>query len=210
MSRQEESGGSRTERKKEETKKKIIAVAMNLFKQNGFDATTMEQIAEEADIAKGTLYNYFPVKEAILSAYIQRAFKEKNPARITQLQKMPDTRSRLILILSQLIEGVQAQREIFEKFLVYRVQNIISLHKVESEKSGIELLATEIIVLGQKSAEIRNDIPVEILLDLFEFIFVEVAKQLFLEPEKFKAREVIERCVDLFMNGVKPKIKKKS
>lgn len=208
MRQKEASGGSRVERKKEETKKKIIDVAMKLFKQHGFNVTTMEQIAAEVDIAKGTLYNYFPVKEAILSEYIQRAFKEKNPRRILQLQKLPDTRSRMISILNELVEGVQAQKEIFEKYLIYRVQNIISFHKVESEKSGIELPITEMIVLGQKSAEIRNDLPLEIMLDLFEFVFIEIAKQFFMEPEKFNAREAIEIGVDLFLNGVKPEPKK--
>ena len=65
---------SRIERKKEETRLKIIAVAMSLFKAHGFDVTTMERIAAEVDIAKGTLYNYFPVKEAIVSEYIRRTF----------------------------------------------------------------------------------------------------------------------------------------
>ncbi len=210
MRLQEAPGGSRVERKKEETKKKIITVAIKLFKKHSFDATTMEQIANEVDIAKGTLYNYFPVKEAILSAYIQQAFKEKNPARIMRLQKMPDTRSRMILILSELIEGVQGQREIFEKYLVYQLQKIVSLHKDERIKSGIRLLATEIIELGQKSGEVRNDIPLDILLDLFEFVFIEVVKLFYTEPEKFKPRESIERCVNLFMNGVRPETKKNS
>ena len=74
-------GSSRVERKKEETKRKIIEVALNLFKQQGFEATTMEQIASVVDIAKGTLYNYFPVKEAILNEYIQRAFQARNMER---------------------------------------------------------------------------------------------------------------------------------
>lgn len=204
MSIKEMPGGSRVERKKEETKQKIIIVAMELFKKQGIDVTTMEQIAREVDIAKGTLYNYFPVKEAIIDEYIKRIFREKNSDRIVRLQKMPDTRSRMILILSELVEGLQVQKEIFEKYLVYRIQNMISLQKVESEKSGIELLIIEIIRLGQKNAEIRNDLPIEILIDLFEFVFIEIAKQFYTEPEKFKAYEAIEQCMDLFMNGVKP------
>lgn len=58
--------GSRIERKKEETRKKIISVAMDLFNRQGFDQTTVEQIAEVADVAKGTVFNYFPAKDAIV------------------------------------------------------------------------------------------------------------------------------------------------
>lgn len=203
MSREEVSGGSRVERKKEETKKKIINVAIDLFRQLGFNATTMEQIARKADIAKGTLYNYFPVKEAIVDEYIKRLSMEKNSERISRLAKLPDTRSRLLAGIGELIQGVQAQKEIFENYLVYQMKNTISLKKEPGEKSGIEILAAEIIKLGQESSEIQKDLPLEIMIDLFVFTFIEAAKQFYMDPDRFIALEVIEQCADLFMNGVK-------
>jgi AcrR family transcriptional regulator len=167
----------------------------------------MEQIAEEVDIAKGTLYHYFPVKEAILSEYIQRSFRERNAERIQRLQKQPDTRSRLALALSELMEGVQAYPEIFEKYHVYRVQNMISLRQDAGMQSGIGLLSTAIIQLGQANGEVRTDIPLDILLDLFEFVFIEVAMQFYKEPGKFNTPQAIEQAirqgVDLFMDGAK-------
>ncbi|MGE5606158.1 MAG: TetR/AcrR family transcriptional regulator [Bacteroidota bacterium] len=193
---------SRVERRKEETKLKIISVAMKLFQEKGVAMTTMEQIAMEADIAKGTLYNYFPVKEAIISEYIQRSFRDKSPDRIKRLQEIPDTRSRIVSILTELMEGVQAQKDIFEKYLVYQIQNMISLHRDAVIKSGFEQLGIEIIKLGQKSGEIRKDLPLEILAAFFGFVFIEVAQQFYTEPEQFKAGEVIEQCVNLFMDGV--------
>jgi AcrR family transcriptional regulator len=203
MHSKEVPSGSRIERKKEETRQKIITIAINLFKEQGVDAITMEQIAREADIAKGTLYNYFPVKEAIISEYIQRSFKEKNLDRIMQFSKLPDTRSRMVLILTTLIEGVQAQKEIFEKYLVYQIQNMLSIHRDAGFKSGMKLLAQEIIVLGQKDGEIRSDLPLDILVALFEFVFIEVAQEFYMKPDSFNARETIESCVDLFINGAK-------
>lgn len=178
---------------------------MKLFKEKGIDMTSMEQIAMEVDIAKGTLYNYFPVKEAIISEFIQRSFQEKSSSRIRNLQKLPDTRSRIVSILTELMEGVQAQKEIFEKYLVYQIRNMISLHKDTSIKSGFEQLGTEIIILGQKSGEIRKDLPLEILTAFFGFVFIEVAQQFYKKPEQFKAGEVIEQCVNLFIDGVKQK-----
>ncbi len=203
MNSKELPSGSRVERKKEKTKQKIITIAMELFKKQGVDVTTMEQIANEVDIAKGTLYNYFPVKEAIISEYIQLNFQANNSERVLQFSKMPDTRSRMILILSTLMEGVQEQKEIFEKYLVYQIQNMISVHRNAGVKSGIKLLANEIIILGQKDGEIRSDLPFDILIALFEFVFVEVAQEFYMKPETFNARETIESCVDLFMNGAK-------
>ena len=67
----ETQGEGRMERKKRKTRQKIVIVAMDLIQRQGFDSTTMEQIAVEADIARKTLYNHFPVKEAIVDEYVR-------------------------------------------------------------------------------------------------------------------------------------------
>jgi AcrR family transcriptional regulator len=56
---------SRRERKKEETKERIVEAAFALFRKHGVAATTVEEICERADVAKGTFFNYFPRKEAV-------------------------------------------------------------------------------------------------------------------------------------------------
>jgi AcrR family transcriptional regulator len=196
---------SRFERKKEETKNRIIRVAMALFKKQGVDETTMEQIAKEVDIAKGTLYSYFPVKEAIISDYMKQAFKEKNKDRILQFRKLKDTRTRLLVLFTELIEGIGANREIFEKYIIYRMRNMVSFHQEQSQKSGLNLLVLEIIELGQKENEIRTDIPIHVLEDLLEFAFVEVAKQFIIESKQGNnvsdIHVTINQCIDIFIHG---------
>lgn len=207
MTQHEAPGGdNRVERKKEQTKQKIIATAMELFQKQGIEATTMEQIAREVDIAKGTLYNYFPVKEAIIDEFMRRSFSGRHADRVARLRELPDTRTRMVAILTELVEGVQRQKELFERYIVYRIQSMISFHQDEETKSGFHLLSTTVIELGQQSGEIRDDLPLEILRDLFDFAFIEVAKLLYAEPENFDAPETIGRCVDLFLNGVRRRV----
>ncbi len=55
-----------TEETKRATRSKILEVAVGLFKSQGFEAVTTRDIAREAGIAVGTLFNYFPTKEAIV------------------------------------------------------------------------------------------------------------------------------------------------
>jgi AcrR family transcriptional regulator len=57
----------RRQRKRERTAAHLSATAFALFEAHGYDSVSMEQIADEADVAKATLYNYFPVKEALLA-----------------------------------------------------------------------------------------------------------------------------------------------
>lgn len=190
------------ERKKEETKQKIIATAMSLFRARGFDGTTMEEIAEGADIAKGTLYNYFPVKEAILDEYIRRSFQERNLERVRHLSDLPDTRSRMTSVFSELMTGVLAQSAIFQKYIAYRMKSWVSFDQTEAEKSGFHLLAAEIIRLGQNSGEIRADISSQALEDLCEFTYMLVVKQFYLRPQEFNLQHAIDQAIDLLVHGI--------
>jgi len=60
----------RRERKKRETRDRILQVARRQFTRQGYDAVTVEALAEAADISKPTLFNYFPSKMAILQALV--------------------------------------------------------------------------------------------------------------------------------------------
>lgn len=54
-----------TARAKQEVRERIIAAGRNLFQKNGFEQTTTRDLSREAGIAVGTLFNYFPNKEAL-------------------------------------------------------------------------------------------------------------------------------------------------
>lgn len=49
------------------TRERILETSRQLFAENGFEAATTRDIAEKAEIGVGTLFNYFPTKEAIVA-----------------------------------------------------------------------------------------------------------------------------------------------
>src|SRR5271165_5601148 len=57
--------------KGEQTRRHILGCALELFREKGFDATTMQDVATRADMAKGATYYYFSSKEAIIQAYYE-------------------------------------------------------------------------------------------------------------------------------------------
>lgn len=192
---------NRTLRKKEENKKRITTVAMELFNKQGVEKTTMEQIAEEADVAKGTLYNYFPVKEAIIDEYVKENFMMKYKDRWQRIEKLQDTQARFEQFLRELVEEVCAQDEIFEKHIVYMIKKITSLKREERVNSGFRLMAREILELGQKNREIRNDVPLEIMIGFLESSFINVVQQYFRSPESFNCDEAVKQYIAICVNG---------
>ena len=73
------------ERKKIETRNRIIEVANAMFRDRGFAGTTLDQIADESNIHKITVLRYFPSKEAIAFAVddeLYSSFSEELNARL--------------------------------------------------------------------------------------------------------------------------------
>lgn len=191
----------RMDRKREETRQKVIGAALALIGAHGYDAVTMEQIAEKADIAKGTLYNYYPVKEAIIADHIDRLSVERNAERIERLRQLPDTRSRITVSLREILEAVRGQVELFEKYFTYRVQRMITLDRRAARVSGLHTLERAIIEMGQSAGDIRTDIDPNLLEALFEFSFIVAAQAYYQNPGDFDLETTITQCADLFIHG---------
>ena len=72
------------ERKKIKTRETIRREAFRLIQENGYAATTVEQIAEAAEVSPSTFFRYFPTKESVLLAddmdpVILNALEEQTP-----------------------------------------------------------------------------------------------------------------------------------
>lgn len=197
--------GNRYEKKKEETRQTIIDAAMNLFYKQGFDSTTMEQIAEEADIARKTLYNHFPIKETIIIEYLQRFVRKQVPEINQLIQEHPDTRSRLVAVLNRMIGWTKQlmTKDIFGIYVSYQMRKIMTDSHDEMQRSGAQSFLCEIIKLGQESGEIRRDLPFEILVSQADNIRVSAGMRLLIAPENFAAQDYIVKSVDLFLQGAK-------
>ncbi len=195
---------NRYEKKYEEIDNKIISIAMSLFLKQGFNATTMEQISDEVDIARKTLYNHFPVKEAIINEYVQRKIKEQEPEMRNLLQGMPDARSRLISFLIKQWEWVKNElnKEMLEEYYdYYRMQLALKSNKGQSHRNVFSGVLKDIIRSGQEAGEIRQDISWEELSNHLGWIHASALIAWLDAPDKDQIADSIKLVVDLFLNG---------
>lgn len=199
MEREDEAVKGRTERKKRETRQKIIKVALDLIQKQGFDKTTMEQIAEEADVARKTLYNYFPVKEGIVDEYVRGLSRKFTQEVFAKLPGLPDTRSRLLESLDKVYEQVEINPELIGISLGYRLKNM--LQGGEYQSGGTQGLIAEIIRLGRQAGEIRQDIKAELLVKQLDILRGAVVMDWLSDPSRVDLRREMALLVDLFLNG---------
>lgn len=61
----------RRERSKQRVRDTIYSAALSLFAEQGYDRTTIDQITERADVARGTFFNYFQRKEDLVTAWAE-------------------------------------------------------------------------------------------------------------------------------------------
>jgi AcrR family transcriptional regulator len=109
----------RLERRKEETSRRLLDAAMAVFSLKGVHLATVEDITERADVGKGTFYDYFPSKSAIIHRLVQLVLVE---LRVGLESRLSAGRGRGEVV-SRLLE---AEFEFFEK----RPDLLVFLHQV--------------------------------------------------------------------------------
>jgi AcrR family transcriptional regulator len=90
--------------KSEETRQRILAAALGVFRDRGFDAATMREVAAAAQVAVGAAYYYFDSKDAIVMAFYRQAQDEMAPALDEILTRSRTIEQRLRGIIGQKLE----------------------------------------------------------------------------------------------------------
>jgi len=101
-----------TTRKSDETRIRILEAALALFRKRGFGATTMRDIAKEAGVALGAAYYYFASKDALVTAFYERAHLELTPLAEDALAKAKTLEERLRAVMNVKFEYFAPNRSL--------------------------------------------------------------------------------------------------
>jgi len=112
---------SENERIRQLAKDKILEAAMDLFIQQGYHATSINDVAKQAGISKGLLYNYFSGKEGLLAAMVEERIAGVAEV-IEKAASFEAPSEQLKFILEQAIDNVYQQPEVFRFYLHLQTQ----------------------------------------------------------------------------------------
>lgn len=112
---------SENERIRQMAKEKILEAAMDLFIRQGYHATSISDVAKQAGISKGLLYNYFSGKEGLLAAMVEERIAGVAEV-IENAASLQAPADQLKYILEQAIDNVDRQPEVFRFYLHLQTQ----------------------------------------------------------------------------------------
>jgi AcrR family transcriptional regulator len=202
----------RKEREKEQRQNLIIDAAERIFFKKGIDNSTMDDVAVEAELSKGTLYLYFKSKEDIQLAIAMRGseiLKEMMQKRLSENKTGYDN----LLELAEIsIAFSNKHRHYYEFFLFFQSSNFEQLNLEESriikyltEQSPLAIVQ-ECVKKGIADKSLRTDIPADVFAatlwsQLLGVMIVMNYKRNIYKMFGLNAEDIIKTHLELVSNG---------
>ncbi|MFD8529037.1 TetR family transcriptional regulator [Streptosporangium canum] len=149
----------------DKTREIIVETALRLFRERGYEATTMRAIAAEAGVSVGNAYYYFASKEALIQAYYDRAQTEHEAACEELLATERAFAPRLGGVLREWVRVSEPYHEFAVKFFKHAAEPSNPLSPFSAESSPARESAIAIyrrVVEGsadRMDAELRAELP---------------------------------------------------
>jgi AcrR family transcriptional regulator len=193
------------ERHRQRVTQQIITAAESLFKARGFSHTTMEEIADKAEISRATLFNYFPSKEDLLLPWGREILEQEiRPRLAALLDTRPTTAHVLHALLTDMSESVQVCPDVVRAF-TREASKSLSMGSTGDAVVGMREILTRVLSYGQERGEVRSDIPVDrlarYLITLQGLLLIELLEQ---NPSQDAPQE-ISRLLAFVQGGLAPK-----
>lgn len=148
-----------------ETRTQIVQTALRLFREHGYEATTMRAIAKEAGVAVGNAYYYFGSKEELLQAYYDQLQEEHEEACRAVLARERDFDARLRGVLRARVDTMVPYHEFAGKFFKFAAEPDSPLNPFSSESGSARHAAVALyreVVDGSNlkiDADFRAELP---------------------------------------------------
>lgn len=189
----------RRTRKKKEMRDRILRAAIESFLAAGFDATTMEAIAERADVARQTVFNHFPDKRSLLDAYLAsrrdrlvELLRAETASGATAAQRLLDA----LDLLAGVNEGSPAEaRELVGAW--FRTGGNTTDHPQTA------LVLADVIRAGQRDGELRKDVDAELAARLLFDAYAGILLRWVSEEPSFPLRHALREACSLVLDGLR-------
>jgi AcrR family transcriptional regulator len=165
-------------------REQLLSVALDLFREHGFAATSTRRIAEAAGVAEGLVFHYFPSKEALLLALAARQQTFAGRVLALALRAGDATARELLHAIADGLAGVSPDELSFIEFM-HAESQVNPLLRTMVRSANEAVLEQIVSVLGERVArgELREGAPLRaIALGFFGGFFFFFLQHRHLEP----------------------------
>lgn len=156
----------RRDRKRRELRERVYEVARELFRSRGFEATTVEQIAEAADIAPATFFNHFQSKSAVLGMMTSEVVSYVGALADAHLSGDAPIRDQLVGLAADAGAQIAENRGIARDVVLDLVRTNTRPDDTTPYLGRIHEPVAAMLERGQARGEIRGDDDAEFLAEM--------------------------------------------
>lgn len=147
----------RRERRKLELRTRIFLAARALFIEKGFDATTVDEIAEAADVAPATFFNHFQSKQAVLGLMAESVLDALGELSTDHLEGGASSAKRLRTFVASAADEIRASRGVARLVLLEFMRSDSAPDAPHPYLARVHEPIVALIEEGQRSGEFRSD-----------------------------------------------------
>jgi AcrR family transcriptional regulator len=180
---------SKREERKNEIRQRIISACLHLMGQKNFQRITMKDVCEEADVARKTLYSYFPSKENMLDEVSRSVMFDTSINSFSNaLENHAGTRERLDEAFANVSAPTAEYGEYIEVF-IQLIQNLtIRISANSGYLNALHETVYKFFVACLECSDTKNDIDARVLADLVTNTMVGIVLS-WVNDQSYPARE---------------------
>jgi AcrR family transcriptional regulator len=186
--------------KGEQTRRHIFQCALGLFREKGFDATTMQDVASRADVAKSATYYYFPSKEAIIQAYYESVQADQERLCAEVFARTGNLKARLRSAMHTKFDLAREDRKLLGVVFRYTGEPDHPLSCLGKGTAEIRRRSADVFREAIAGEKLPNDL--ELLLPIALWALQMGLLVMFLyddSPEQGRTRRLADGAIDLTM-----------
>ncbi len=191
---------SKREQGKLARKERLYEAALNLFREQGYEATTVDQITRQAGLAKGTFFNYFPTKDAVLRYMGAREVGRLGAATLG-VNGASSSIGKLKRLMLALAASLERDRELI--CLIFR-RGVTVADLMAGDAGGFSVQPTVSLLIrqAQRQGEINPHLDPDTLAAALDALYLQQLIRWCESDQQYSLAERLTGIVDLLLTGI--------
>jgi len=193
----------RTTQRAEDTRRKIYEAALELFREKGFEETTMRDIAAKAGVALGGAYYYYSSKDAIVLAFYAEMQRDSNEPILHLLTGKKKLRERILCVVEERLKLLAPNRKFCAALFRHAPDGTDPLSPFSEETRSIREGAIEHMRIALDGGDVKVPADLKPRLPYLLWLYQMALIMFWLydrSPQQERTRKLLDKSLGLLLN----------